>query len=239
MATSKGPMPGDVRAMLRLSHALHTSNDASLRKKQLLAGLCDLLQAGSAVVVVAEVELARRRHTIVSSARHGPTGLREEQVLARCLTGLNHLPRGSPAAPEAQRWNHVDWPARPRPGPRLHHCLWRPVTRSNAKVVACLSFSRPVGDPRPFAARERLLLHLAHVEMSWIYEDDLLLAARGAASLSPRQRQTLQNLLGGQSEKEIAKKMRLSPNTVHHHVKALYRHFDVSSRGELLARWVR
>lgn len=61
----------------------------------------------------------------------------------------------------------------------------------------------------------------------------------GPASMRLGDRQTLQNLPGGHTEKEIAKKMRLSPNTVHHHVKALYKHFDVSSRGELLARWVR
>ena len=89
-----------------------------------------------------------------------------------------------------------------------------------------------------FNAHDRLLLHLAHVEMSWIYQPDLLLATRGAAALSPRQRQTLQFLLAGYSEKQIAEKMRLSHNTVHHHIKAIHRHFSVSSRSELLARWL-
>lgn len=239
MTSVSGPTPADVRAMLRLSRALHTSNDAALRKKHLLAGMCDLLGAGSAQVVVAEVQTSRRRHKIISSARHGPGSMREEQVLSRCLPALSRLPRAAPAALGSERWSHLNWPPRPSRGPRVHHCLWRVLTRGDGRVVACLSLSRPAGNRRPFVARERLLLHLAHVEMSWVYEDDLLLAARGATSLSPRQRQTLQNLLGGHSEKEIAKKMRLSPNTVHHHVKALYKHFDVSSRGELLARWVR
>ena len=84
-----------------------------------------------------------------------------------------------------------------------------------------------------------MLLHLAHVEMSWIYQPDLLPATGPAADLSLRQRQTLQYLLAGHSEKEIAEFMRLSRNTVHHHVKALHRHFGVSTRSELLARWVR
>jgi DNA-binding NarL/FixJ family response regulator len=56
--------------------------------------------------------------------------------------------------------------------------------------------------------------------------------------LSPRMRQTLQHLLVGDSEKQIAHQLGLSRHTVHVYVKALYRGFGVSSRGELLARFV-
>ena len=58
-------------------------------------------------------------------------------------------------------------------------------------------------------------------------------------SLSPRLQQTLERLLAGDSEKQIAARLALSRHTVHVYVKSLYRHFDVSSRGELLARFVR
>jgi two-component system nitrate/nitrite response regulator NarL len=51
-------------------------------------------------------------------------------------------------------------------------------------------------------------------------------------------RQTLALLLAGDSEKQIAHRLGLSQHTVHVYVKALYRRYDVSSRGELLARWV-
>jgi len=57
--------------------------------------------------------------------------------------------------------------------------------------------------------------------------------------LSPRHVQTLERLLAGDSEKQIAIRLQLSRNTVHVYVTALYRHFNVSSRGELLARFVR
>lgn len=57
--------------------------------------------------------------------------------------------------------------------------------------------------------------------------------------LSPRMRQTLERLLAGDSEKEIAARLRLSPHTVHVYVKTLYRRFGVCSRGELFARFVR
>ena len=59
------------------------------------------------------------------------------------------------------------------------------------------------------------------------------------AGLSPRHVQTLHRLLEGDSEKQIALRLKVSPNTVHVYVKALYRHFNASSRGELLAKFVR
>lgn len=53
--------------------------------------------------------------------------------------------------------------------------------------------------------------------------------------LSPRMQQTLECLLAGASEKEVAAQLNLSSHTVHDYVKKLYRHFHVSSRAELLA----
>jgi DNA-binding CsgD family transcriptional regulator len=57
-------------------------------------------------------------------------------------------------------------------------------------------------------------------------------------SLSPRMRQTLERLLAGDSEKQIASRLGLSRHTVHVYVKAVYKGFAVSSRGELLAKFV-
>jgi DNA-binding NarL/FixJ family response regulator len=51
-------------------------------------------------------------------------------------------------------------------------------------------------------------------------------------------RQTLRRLLSGDCEKQIALRLGVSPNTVHVYVKAIYRAYGVSSRGELLARFV-
>lgn len=58
------------------------------------------------------------------------------------------------------------------------------------------------------------------------------------SDLPPRVRQTLGCLLVGDSEKQIAAKMGVSPHTVHCYVKTLYRSYEVSSRGELLSRFV-
>jgi DNA-binding CsgD family transcriptional regulator len=225
--------------MLRLCRTLHVSGDPVARKKHLLSGLSNLPEAHAAMSVVAHVQRVPRRHTILSASRHGTPALREEQLLANCLAAADDPGRPAPAATGVEpRWHHVLWPRRSCAGWRICHCMRYSASISDAHVIACLSFTRHAGVNPPFAARDRMILHLAHLEMSWVYESDILLATHGAAALSPRQRQTLEYLLAGHSEKQIAGKMRLSPNTVHHHVKALHRHFGVSSRSELLARWV-
>jgi len=56
------------------------------------------------------------------------------------------------------------------------------------------------------------------------------------AGLSKRMKDTLQHLLAGDSEKEVAAKLGLSQHTVHIHVKNLYKHLGVCSRAELMAK---
>jgi DNA-binding CsgD family transcriptional regulator len=46
-------------------------------------------------------------------------------------------------------------------------------------------------------------------------------------------------MLVGDSEKQVAGHLGVSPHTVHVYVKGLYRHYEVNSRGELLAKFVR
>jgi DNA-binding CsgD family transcriptional regulator len=56
--------------------------------------------------------------------------------------------------------------------------------------------------------------------------------------LSEAQRRVLDLLLRGQSEKEVAIQLNISPHTVHNHVKAIYQKMAVNSRSELLALFV-
>jgi DNA-binding NarL/FixJ family response regulator len=56
------------------------------------------------------------------------------------------------------------------------------------------------------------------------------------ADLPTRQHEVLDLLRNGSSEKEAARSLHLSINTVKQHVKCLYRRFNVNSRGELIAR---
>lgn len=56
------------------------------------------------------------------------------------------------------------------------------------------------------------------------------------ATLSKAQRRVFVLLLGGLAEKQVAGKLHISQPTVHNHIQAIYRAFDVHSRPELLAR---
>jgi DNA-binding CsgD family transcriptional regulator len=128
--------------------------------------------------------------------------------------------------------------------------LHRATDRSTA--YALLVFRTAVSEPPPgappgadivaasrFSTRERLLLDTLHRGIDGIYRaEESARRVTPAAALPPRLRQTLEYLLTGDTERQVALKMSLSVHTVHDYVKALYSHFGVSSRGELLSKWI-
>ena len=102
-----------------------------------------------------------------------------------------------------------------------------------------INVDRPHGAP-PFGRREVELLKLLHDEVAPLV--GVRLATERHLSrdgLSRRLNETLSLLLEGRSEKEAAAVLGLGARTVHEYVTALYRHFDVSSRAELLAYFIR
>jgi DNA-binding CsgD family transcriptional regulator len=95
-------------------------------------------------------------------------------------------------------------------------------------------------DAGRFGRRERLLLDLIHEEIGRMLGGALATARdAGLSGLSPRLRQTLDCLLNGDSEKQAALRLGIRTATLHEYVVALYRHFGVGSRGELLAFFLR
>jgi DNA-binding CsgD family transcriptional regulator len=89
---------------------------------------------------------------------------------------------------------------------------------------------------REFSARQQRLMSFFHAELGRLIGHALVSTVEpGSGKLSPRLRQTLACLLDGDSEKQLAARVGLSQATVHQYVTALYRHFGVSSRAQLLA----
>ncbi len=79
----------------------------------------------------------------------------------------------------------------------------------------------------PLIRRARILeLTISMMDMS---------AASTPSALSPRLQQTLDALMTGASEKQIASQLGISPHTTHQYVKMLFRRFRVTSRPELMA----
>jgi DNA-binding CsgD family transcriptional regulator len=93
---------------------------------------------------------------------------------------------------------------------------------------------------RGFTERERQLLDLLNYELAMRVGAPLAMDwHRSRQGLTPRQTQVLNRLLEGESEKEAAQVLGLSQHRVHDCVKAIYDHFQVRSRGELLAYFIR
>jgi pSer/pThr/pTyr-binding forkhead associated (FHA) protein len=56
--------------------------------------------------------------------------------------------------------------------------------------------------------------------------------------LSSGQRRVFERLMTGQSEKAIARDLKISPHTVHNHIQAIFRSLEVHSKAELIAKFL-
>lgn len=90
-------------------------------------------------------------------------------------------------------------------------------------------------------ARQVAMVRLATEEIQRLVDiGNLALPASvdSAAELSPRLQQVLDLLLAGYAPKRIAHQLGLSIWTIREYIHALYRHFEVSGRDELMSRFV-
>ncbi len=105
----------------------------------------------------------------------------------------------------------------------------------NMSAVVGIVGKLPVQGVDEAGRRRRLLAELCKVIGNHVSGG----VTGAAVGLSPRMRQTLERLIAGDSEKQIAGRLKVSPNTVHVYVKQLYKRFGANSRGELLSRFIR
>jgi len=87
--------------------------------------------------------------------------------------------------------------------------------------------------------RDRNLVAFAVAELKNLVDrGHVTLAAGAVPGLTPRLQQVLDRLLAGQAPKTIARELSLSVETVREHFQRLYRHFQVSGRDELAAKFI-
>ena len=121
-----------------------------------------------------------------------------------------------------------------RPG-KIDHQLTSVYQTSDDGAISVITVLRALGE-RDFSPRERRLLNFFHAELGPLIGRALVSATEPSpVKLSPRLRQTLACLLEGDSEKQVADRLDLSHDTTHQYVTALYRHFGVGSRAQLMA----
>jgi DNA-binding CsgD family transcriptional regulator len=248
-----------VTELLRLANRLHRGpRDPEERKRELLDGLVAVTAAERGACAVVHDD-GGPAPLVLSAAAHDPSNRKrrrrrrraqgrrskraiskhggdeyDQAMIAHLTSAVREATRGSgqAIAPTTAPSNVAA-----SNGAASMITALVPLDRGSSTFGA-IALSRTEGHD-PFDGEDHHLVHVFHSEMAWVYELDLPLASPEVTSLSPRGRETLQYLLAGFSEKQTAARLKLSHNTVHHYVKQLYKHFDVSSRSELLARWVR
>ena len=101
-----------------------------------------------------------------------------------------------------------------------------------------LGLHRRLGRTR-FSQRDREVADLIVSQLDWLHQTSTgLETADRATRLGPQLRRVLIRLLAGDSVKQIASKLRLSQHTVKDYTKAIHRHFNVSTRSELSAKFI-
>lgn len=116
---------------------------------------------------------------------------------------------------------------------------FRPIAHPADDDNAGLVLARAKGRP-PFGGRELLIVGEAHAAIAPLIGGPLArYADPSPQDLTPRVRQVLACLLEGESDKQIAARLSMSPFTVNQHTKAIFRHFGCRGRVELLARSLR
>jgi DNA-binding CsgD family transcriptional regulator len=212
----------EVRALLRLGNELRDSAEPAARKTRLLEGLGRLLGADAGVCVVTNTAAPPGPAGVVTVDRWAISADEADAIAARLPAAAAHGNSVPALLPSSEATDRIE----------------SGVPVAGGKLRAWVALLRRPPGRRPFSRHDLSVLDLFHSELDWLYRLDLPLVSPAGLALTPRQRQTLQFLLAGHSEKQIATRLGLSPNTVHHYVKAIHRHLRVSSRSELLARWV-
>jgi DNA-binding NarL/FixJ family response regulator len=126
------------------------------------------------------------------------------------------------------------------------------IRRAHPEVIRIVMNARPSVDATLRAINEASVHHFLTkpcdpAVLRAIVQDVLSRPADGGArawppefaDLSPRLRDTLEVVMTGASEKQIADRLGISHHTAHQYVQALFRSFNVTSRAQLMARVLR
>ncbi|MDC0675900.1 helix-turn-helix transcriptional regulator [Nannocystis radixulma] len=117
------------------------------------------------------------------------------------------------------------------------HAIYAARYRASSELVRGFTLVRGWGD-RPFEPEDAALVHIFNLAADDLLDDDGPSWPQPRRPLAPREAQVLELLLGGQNEKQLADCLDLSIHTIHQYTKAVFRAFAVSSRAELMAKFI-
>jgi DNA-binding CsgD family transcriptional regulator len=247
------PASSALRILTLANEALEIG-DRNAGIQHALAGICELLGADTSFLFVFDSpDIATPQLGVM----HGYTPERAPQVLARYASlgdGFDTLAQRVRAAYDGKAavlarrrqelitdrdWYNSAYVNEFRREWGFDHSIYS-IQRVGQQRVG-MSVNRAFGGAA-FSAEDRALIEIFHLAISRAVSRPLTgkyqpFSQACRASLAPRARETLDCLLRGASNKTIGEQLGLSPNTVHHYCKQVFRAFGVRSRGELIARW--
>lgn len=122
----------------------------------------------------------------------------------------------------------------------VDHRMWcfRPIPDRPDENFGAIFYR--VAGRRDFAPRDRAVVGLACELLAPMVGGPLARVAEPSPrDLAPQVRRVLRCLLEGDSDRQIAARMKISVHTVNQYTKAIYRHFGAHGRAELMSRWIR
>ena len=238
----------DVRDACRLiGECRDLGSDPALWHRRMLEGLCPLIGVPVAAggegwwnpsleaISAFDVGLDARGHDLYMAYQRelGPGGDPIFRALRR-LRGRHFVRTRRDVVSDPVWYGSSAWNDYRRPA-KIGEQLTSVYQTSESGAVSVIALIRAENDG-DFSPRQQRLLSFFHTELGPLIGRALVSATEPRAdTLSPRLRQTLACLLEGDSEKQTASRLGLSQATTHEYVTALYRHFGVRSRAQLMA----
>jgi len=243
----------DARSVVRLlGEVAALEGDFSARKRFLMEGLCELIDADSCIWALGCQMEPQKPQVFVNFIHNGFT----EQTFADYLKAVEHPDMvqiaSKFASTLAERGKHTTMIRDEIDEEGLSYLgevgqRWRgagigslmlsayPVDQGSVSMVGLYRHI----ESEPFTEREKYIADLLLSEVPWLHlsgwpEDRAVVVPK----LSPRKRIVLNLLLESLSRKQIAGQLELSEHTVSGYIKEIYRHFGVSSHAELMKKFL-
>src|SRR5438105_13119116 len=230
----------DVRGAFRLlGECRELGCDPRAWRLRLCEGLCALLHCQLAIGVLASWPRNVSSTSIELVAVGWPSDLcrrrfgdymrdlccTEEDLISNALTRPRPptVLRLRPQLADDRRWHSSMLFNEYRRVGDIDDCLNSAVDLAGG-LTDVISLSRALRD-RPFRARDASLLELLHAALRPLLGTSLRIAGPSARDLPPHLRHVLTGLLRGDSEKQVARSLGLTPMSVHQYVKAVYRQY--------------
>jgi DNA-binding CsgD family transcriptional regulator len=247
-----------LRVMRHLADVSALKADPPAQRQLLIDGLNEIVETDSSFFYVADEWRPDMRphfvhHTLSSQADSTFMRYTAEFGLKFPLDDDPYCYHSIRAAAEQQAWTYRD--VMPGRGAERRHFNFMELKSTGRLADGIVSFYRtgPGADRivgvgmHCFGSASRLrpaqvaMVNLAVGEIRRLVERGhvALPPVEAGAALPPRLQQVLDRMLGGRAPSRIARELGLSVWTVREHVQRLYRHFGVSSREELMAKFVR